>query len=246
MCNEVTRSSYICALSLNRCMVIKKFSEQFIGSSFPTRIETESGEQFILKMHGAGNGPVSLVSEFIANRAAAELGWAVPDAKWIALPDNFPWTFGTDEFDDIVQKSYGWNLGITFIPNSQPLPLEETHLLSHTLQNHVFTLDVFFNNVDRTSNSLNLLRDNTGKIWMTDHGSLGLFLGFSSNGCYLFKNHFFHHLPDIGELQYDKNINNEKLFESIIYEIPEQVLTMSQITKYDLVKIIQGRIHALS
>ena len=53
------------------------------------------------------NAAVSLLSEFIANKVANKLNWPVTDVDWIYLPDNFPWIFGTDEFDDIVQKSYG-------------------------------------------------------------------------------------------------------------------------------------------
>lgn len=199
-------------------MVIKKFSEQFIGSSFPTRIETESGEQFILKMHGAGNGPVSLVSEFLP------IGLLQNWAGQYLMPNGLPYpiTF----LGPLVQMNLmilyrKATVGIWVLPLfpiHNPYLRRDTSPLPYIAKSHLFTLDVFFNNVSSTSNSLNLLRDDPGKIWMTDHGSLGLFLGFSSNGCYLFKNHFFHHLPDVRELQYDKNINNEKLFESIIYE----------------------------
>ena len=67
------------------------------------------------------------------------LGWPVPDVAWIDIPQDFPWTFGTDEFDDIVQKSYGWNLGIAYIPDATPMGLPQIDLSDSLLLNRIYT-----------------------------------------------------------------------------------------------------------
>jgi len=89
---------------------LAKFIETYPGSSFPTRSQTTDGEMCVVKMRGAGNGAVALLSEFVVNRLASRAGLSVPDVSIIDIADNHPWDFGSDEFDDLLQKSSGPNL----------------------------------------------------------------------------------------------------------------------------------------
>lgn len=84
------------------------------ASTFPCRIVTGSDKQWVMKLRGSGPGPVALLTEFLALRAARIMGLAVPATKPLFLAPDFPWTIGTDEFDGIVQRSGGWNLGIGY------------------------------------------------------------------------------------------------------------------------------------
>lgn len=225
-------------------MRLKRFIKQYPGSSFPTLIETESGDEFVMKMRGAGNGVLSLLSEFIANKVSSSLGWAVPDTDWLYITEDFPWTFGTDEFDDIVQKSYGWNLGIEYIPNAQQLNLKESTQLHGELADMMYTLDIFFMNVDRTSASLNLLRDNYSQIWIVDHGSLALFHARQTRRQHLFPNHIFYSYKDILP-KYRKELHNENLFNEVIELIPPSILEEAAFTKTELLELVRKRMQEM-
>lgn len=122
-------------------------------------------------MKGSGNGADSLISEFIVNRAAVFCGFPVPNAHLLQIEDGFPWTFGTDEFDDIVQRSYGMNLAIEFIPDTRLPDLAKPHCLPSPFLEAMLAIDIFFRNLDRTAASGNVLIDKTAKIWLIDHGS---------------------------------------------------------------------------
>jgi hypothetical protein len=150
---------------------LKRFLGSFLGSSVPTLCETEDGEVWVLKMHGAGNGPESLLSEYIVNALAASAGLPVPEPTMITIPDDTPWRYGTDEFHDIVKKSGGQNLGLQYLGETKPVPESDYNGLSTALVSQIVTLDLTFANVDRRRSSQNLLQDRRGAIWIVDHGS---------------------------------------------------------------------------
>lgn len=150
---------------------LSRFIRQFKGGSIPVLAELSSGQLGVIKMKGAGNGAQSLAAEFIANRSAAALGFSVPQAFLISIPDAYPWVFGTDEFDDILRKSYGINLGLEYLGDCQPLGAAELLSLPPELKSQMACLDAFFLNYDRLAASGNIVKDGAGKTWLMDHGS---------------------------------------------------------------------------
>lgn len=227
-------------------MILKTFIKQYTGSSFPTLIETEGGSKYVLKMRGAGNAAISLLSEFIANKVANKLNWPVPDVDWIYIPDHFPWIFGTDEFDDIVQKSYGWNLAIEYVPDAIQADLKSLETADEVLLNRIYTLDLFFINVDRTETASNLLKDERSKIWIIDHGSLGLFQSIDKMGKELFSNHIFNTMLQNKKFVYDQVLHNHELFSETIDLIPDSIITETGFAKETILQHITGRINLLS
>jgi hypothetical protein len=150
---------------------LQQFIETYRGSSFPTRGETTDGGICVVKLHGTGNGGSALLSEFIVNRLGARAGLPVPDASIIEVPAGFPWNFGTDEFHDLVQKSPGPNLALQWIDRAAAVPADRYPTLPDELVSQIVTLDLVFENVDRTAQSRNLLVDPEGRYWIVDHGS---------------------------------------------------------------------------
>lgn len=150
---------------------LKRFVETYSGSSFPIRSETTEGEICVVKMRGAGNGSSALLSEFIVNRLGARAGLAIPDASIIDIPIGFPWLFGTDEFYDLVKKSAGANLALEWISGATALPADRYRSLPDEVVSQIATIDLIFENVDRTTQSKNLLVDHRGRYWIVDHGS---------------------------------------------------------------------------
>lgn len=150
---------------------LKRFLRAFPGSSCPTEVETTDGYRCILKLRGTGNGAQSLVSELIVNRIAVAAGFSVPEVFPLLVPDAFPWAFGTDEFDDLLRKSFGVNLGIQLIEGAQPLSAEEVRALPLPFLHDLVAVDAFFGNYDRLETSPNVARDTYGRPWLLDHGS---------------------------------------------------------------------------
>jgi hypothetical protein len=140
------------------------------SSSSPAVVETRSGEFFVLKLAGGGAGPRGLLTEFLAAGLAKCVGLPVPAARPLLLPENFPWQIGTDEFDDMLQRSYGWNLGIALIPDAAPLAPDALADLPADFLAHLAFADRLLQNVDRTAKNPNLLRSPEG-IFAIDFGS---------------------------------------------------------------------------
>src|SRR5688572_16660021 len=99
---------------------LKRILRLYAGSSFPVEVELTTGERCVMKMRGAGNGPTSLLAELVVSRIAGAAGFPVPRAFPVLIPEAFPWEFGTDEFDDLLQRSYGENLGLELVEGAIP------------------------------------------------------------------------------------------------------------------------------
>ncbi|TGM78411.1 hypothetical protein EHR01_08120 [Leptospira mtsangambouensis] len=221
---------------------VTKILELYKGSSFPTKIKANDGKTYILKMKGAGNGVKSLIQEFLVNRVCFSLGFNVPNVYPILLPDEFPWDFGTDEFDDLVKKSFGLNLMLDCIENQIETQELEPNSMSVEIKNQIVAIDFFFKNFDRTKQSNNFLKDRTGKLWIIDHGSCE-FLNESimEESKTLPSNHIFvsetiqnnRYLSQI--IQFD--------FQRIIQEIPQSWVIEIGLKEKDIFLILNKRIH---
>ena len=141
------------------------------GSSFPSVVETSAGRLYVLKLSGAGPGKRALATEFIALRLAKHWGLAVPDARVIDLPRDFPWQTGTDEFYEAVQRSAGANLGVALIADAQDLKARDLAELPAPFIQRLAAVDAVLQNVDRTSANPNIMRDAAGAHWAIDFGA---------------------------------------------------------------------------
>lgn len=223
---------------------LKKFKQAYKGSSFPTEVETHTGDVWVLKLRSCGNGPQSLISEFIVNRMAHLAGWEVPNVEPILIPNDFPWEFGTDEFDDLVQKSFGLNLGIQFIPEALPLPESDLNKLPIRFLQRLMALDLFFANYDRMGKSQNILKTKSSSFWMIDHASC-LFLDPRVNAKALT-------LPDNHFLKNEKalilnskvllEIANRDLAQQALRDLPEPWLQETQFTHSQISNLLDLRI----
>ncbi len=127
------------------------------ASTSPARIETADGTPWVMKFSGAGSGPFGLLTEFVALGIARALGAPVPAAQPVWLPEGFPWMAGTDEFDAMLQRSTGWNLGIGYIAEARPVTLAELAGLDPDALDAIARSDAVLQNVDRTARNPNLL-----------------------------------------------------------------------------------------
>ena len=95
----------------------------------------------------------------------------MPLVQRLFLPEKFPWQIGTDEFDDLVQRSAGWNLGVRFIPDARDLVEADLAALPAPFLARLAQADRLLQNVDRTRRNPNLLGDAAGAVWAIDHGA---------------------------------------------------------------------------
>ena len=141
------------------------------GSAFPALAETATGEKHLLKLSGSASGPRSLLAEFLASRIAAHLDVAMPAVRPLFLPPGFPWQIGTDEFDEMLQRSYGWNLGVAYLPDARVATAVELGRLPEGFTARLERADRLLQNVDRTVANPNVLIDAGGQPWAIDFGA---------------------------------------------------------------------------
>ncbi|MFO1209118.1 MAG: hypothetical protein U1E40_07820 [Amaricoccus sp.] len=127
------------------------------ASTTPGLVEVGDGSRWVLKFSGAGPGPYGLLVEFLALRIAAAMGAPVPAAEPLWLPPGFPWQAGTDEFDAMLQRSWGWNLGIAFVPDARPIAAAELAGFDPGALDAIARSDALLQNMDRTARNPNLI-----------------------------------------------------------------------------------------
>lgn len=226
---------------------LKRIIRQFHGSSFPVEVETVDGPNYVMKMRGSGNGSASLVQEFIVNSVASGAGWPVPTVAPIRIREEFPWEFGTDEFDDLLQRSYGVNLGIAPIKGLSPVAARELKELPPEFLARIAAIDAFFCNFDRTLRAANIERDSGGGLWIIDHGSCQLLdLVRGDRAVTLAPNHFLKpeettllRHPAIRELA------NTARLEEAVAKAPEDWLAAVKVTRPALLGALVRRSQSL-
>ncbi len=224
-------------------MKLKKFIKQFKGSSFPVLVIDDSDNQYIMKMKGAGNGTISLLSEFVVNRVCTILGYPVPNAYWMYIEKNFPWEFGTDEFDDILQKSSGWNLALDYIGDSEQINTMKNHIFENEIIDDVYSIDNFFVNMDRSRLSGNFLKDKNGKIYIIDHGSMFLFHSKNYQYSKVVDNHIFCEYYELFDYKIDERLLDIDIYKDLVAEIPVEILDELSMNENDLLRLIANRIN---
>lgn len=139
------------------------------GSSWPLRV-VAGGKQWILKSHGAAQGPGVLVAERICSSLARTLGLSVPEHVILNLPAGTPSLDNNDELADHIQRSVGMNLGVEILdPVSQFQPADIDRVDVAT-QSAILWLDGLVQNGDRTASNTNMLWSRN-KLWLIDFGA---------------------------------------------------------------------------
>lgn len=138
------------------------------ASTTPAEVETRDGRRWVLKFSGAGPGPYGLLVEYIGLAIARAFGAPVPEARPLWLARGFPWMVGTDEFDAMLMRSAGWNLGIALVPEARPATAAD--VLSHdpAVLETIARSDCLLANIDRLASNTNLILAE-GRLWAIDY-----------------------------------------------------------------------------
>jgi hypothetical protein len=140
------------------------------GGSVPALVEADDGLTYVVKLHGAGQGPRVLVAELIAGQVGRALGLQVPEVTLVDLDVALARSEPDAEIQDLLRASAGLNLGlrhldgaVTFDPAARPGP-------PGGVASTIVLLDAYVTNVDRTARNPNLLWWR-GALAPIDHGA---------------------------------------------------------------------------
>ena len=136
----------------------------------PGLIEASDGNLYVVKMRGAGQGPLALVAEVIVGELARTLGLNVPDIVLVELDPLFGRQERDQEIRDLLRASTGINSGLAFLSGSATFDSAAGDTESSDMASLLVWLDAFVMNVDRTTRNPNLLRW-LSETWLIDHGA---------------------------------------------------------------------------
>src|SRR5512134_621348 len=139
------------------------------GGSLPAIIEADDDGMYVLKFHGAGQGPKALIAELVAGEIARAAGLPVPEIVFIELDPDMARTEPDPEIQDLIRASGGLNVGLDYLPAAvtfDPVVFQPDAALASA----IVWFDAFVTNVDRTARNTNML------VWhrqlhLIDHGA---------------------------------------------------------------------------
>lgn len=140
------------------------------GGSLPAILETDTGELYVAKFRGAGQGARALVAELIVGGLALAAGLRMPAIALIMLDESFGRSERDPEIQDLLKGSVGMNVGLAYLDgafNYDPLAVTT---VDPAFAADLVWLDAFTTNIDRTARNPNLMVWN-GDVWLIDHGA---------------------------------------------------------------------------
>lgn len=140
------------------------------GGSVPGLFEADDDGLYVVKLHGAAQGPKSLTAELIAGEIARTLGLQVPELVLIDLEKSLTAGEPDPEIQDHLQRSIGLNLGLDFLPGALPYDPANPVGMDPVFAADIVWLDAYIANVDRSTRNPNMLLW-ANSVWLIDHGA---------------------------------------------------------------------------
>ncbi len=153
------------------------------GGSLPALVEADDGKRYVVKLRGAGQGPLALVAEVFTGEIARLLGLPMPELAFVNLDAAFGRQEPDPETQDLFKASRGLNVGLEFLPEVTVFDPASGDNADPIIASRTVWLDAFTLNIDRTPRNANLLVCRE-KLWLIDHGA---------------SLYFHHHWPAAGE-----------------------------------------------
>jgi hypothetical protein len=158
-------------VSLPRHEAVRYLTPLREGGSLPAVVESGSGELWVVKFHGAGQGPKALVAEIVVAGLAAGLGLPVPEVALIELDEAFGRGERDPEIQDVLRASHGTNVGLRYLDGAFNLdPRAVPEAVGEDFATRLVWLDALVTNPDRTPRNPNLMLW-SGRVWLIDHGA---------------------------------------------------------------------------
>jgi hypothetical protein len=140
------------------------------GGSLPALVEADDGQQYVVKLRGAGQGTLALAAEVIAGEIARSLGLNMPELVFMQQDQDFGRQERDPEIRDLLRASVGTNLGMAFLTGATTFDPAAGDNVDASLASLIVWLDAYALNVDRTSRNANMLLWHDD-LWLIDHGA---------------------------------------------------------------------------
>ena len=136
----------------------------------PAVVEADDGRRYVVKLRGAGQGPLALVAEILTGEIARTLDLRVPRLVLVDLDPAFAKNEPDAEIQDLFRASAGLNVGLEFLPEVTTFDLAAGDRVLAQEAACIVWLDAYTLNVDRTPRNPNLLQFQN-QTWLIDHGA---------------------------------------------------------------------------
>lgn len=139
------------------------------GGSLPAIVEADDDGMYVLKFHGAGQGPKALIAELVAGEIARAAGLLVPEIVFVKIDIDLARTERDPEIQSLIKASTGLNLALDYLSGAVTFdPVAEK--LDADLASSIVWFDAYMSNVDRTPRNTNMLMWHR-RAWLIDHGA---------------------------------------------------------------------------
>ena len=140
------------------------------GGSLPGLVEADDDGLYVVKFHGAAQGPRALVAEVIAGELARALGLPVPEIVIVDLDPSLGGLDGDPWVGELLERSPGLNAGIDFLPGSLTFNPRADGRPDPDFAANVVWFDALVTNTDRSPRNPNILAWHR-RLFLIDHGA---------------------------------------------------------------------------
>jgi hypothetical protein len=130
----------------------------------------DDGNQYVVKLNGAGDGVLSNVVEWVASKLGELLQIPVLQPVFVAIDASLAGQAGDPETKELLERSAGVNLGTPYLPDAVTYNARHASSIDDFLQQQIFLFDVFLLNIDRTNVNPNMVVHH-GELWCLDYSS---------------------------------------------------------------------------
>jgi hypothetical protein len=150
------------------------------GGSLPGLVEGDDDGLYVLKFHGAGQGPKALIAELVAGEIGRALDLPVPEIVFMDLDAALGRNEPDYEVRSLLKASVGLNLGLDFLPGALAYSPAARVAIDPELASAIVWFDAYVTNIDRTARNTNILVWHK-RPWLIDHGA-ALYFQHTWNG----------------------------------------------------------------
>jgi hypothetical protein len=140
------------------------------GGSLPGLVEGNDDGLYVVKFHGAAQGPRALVAEVIAGELGRALGLPVPELVLVEIDPALGGLDGDPWVAELLDRSPGTNAGIDFLPGALTFNPRADGRPDADLAASIVWFDALVTNTDRSPRNPNILAWHR-RLYLIDHGA---------------------------------------------------------------------------